>query len=222
MRPLPSLFLTASLMTIGCGSKETQPQPSQESSPSASAESESTQAAAPEAEEIHVRALFYYERAGANGVTPYPASAEHSPRGEGEKAWLEVHTNGAAHAYAFAVFSDGNIEALWSEAIKKKKHTPPMNAFENGLSLSEQFDADSTLLVVASLSPLEGLDEISNCNTNPTAGCSEVVQILEKHTPEAPPTSALRMRHMETETPAFGSMNSGSGISAVAFSVKGR
>ena len=222
MRPSLSLALSALLVGVGCGSKETTSQPSQEPPPAASAEAQSPEEVAPAAEDVHVRALFYYERGGPDGVTPYPSSADHSPRGEGEKAWLEVHTNGAAHAYAFALFADGDIEMLWSEDIKKKKHTPPMNAFGDGLQLSEKFRSDSTLLVVASSSPIEGLDQLSSCSTTATAACNAIAGILDSKVPETPPASALRMRHMDVETPAYGGVNSGADLSAVTFPIKGR
>lgn len=223
MRPLLSLALAGSFLTLGC--KSTDNSTEQHSVSHAKNPAEPAASAEPEiaaAEELHVRALFYYERKGPTGVKAYPDSGEHSARSEGEKAWLEVHTSGAAHAYAFAVFPDGHIDTLWTEAIAKKKHTPPMNAFENGLPLTEQFVADTSVLVVASLAPIEGVDELTDCASNPSGACIQIAEILQKNTPAAAPTSTLRMRHMETETAAFGSMNSGTTLSAVSFPVIGR
>ena len=108
------------------------------------------------------------------------------------------------------------------EAIAKKKHTPPMNAFENGLPLTEQFVADTSVLVVASHAPIEGVDDLTDCASTPSEACLQIAEILQKNTPTAAPTSTLRMRHMETETAAFGSMNSGTTLSAVSFPIMGR
>ena len=218
MRLLCSVFLFGSLLGLGCSSNDNSSEPSPTPRPAVSTSEEST----PVVEELHVRALFYYERTGSGGVVAYPTSTEHAPRSEGEKAWLEVHTSGASYAYAFAVFPDGEVETLWLETIGKKQHTPPMNAFENGLSLTQKFKDDTTVLVVASQSPLEGVDELTDCSETPSDSCSRVIQTLEQHTPEEAPASALRMRHMEVETPAYGSMNTGNGVAAVAFAVKGR
>ena len=211
------VLLATAAFSLACGSKESSTpaneKPEQATPP--------TEAAAPApATEIHVRGLFYYERSSASGVTTFPEATEHSPRSAGEKAWLEVHTQGASHAYAFTVFPDGAIESVWTEDIAKKKHTPPMNAFNEGLDLTAEYIAGTTLLVVASEEALEGVDTLGDCTESPSTLCGELQRMLREDIPLDAPTHALRMRHMDIETPAFGSVNTGSGRSAIAFKIK--
>jgi len=154
MRHSTALVLYVNATSIlACGSKES----SSSTSDTPEQIAPATEAAPPTpATEIHVRGLFYYERSNASGVTTFPEATEHAPRSQGDKAWLEIHTQGASHAYAFTVFPDGDIQSVWTEDIAKKMHTPPMNAFYEGLNLTAEYTEGTRLLVVATEEALEG------------------------------------------------------------------
>jgi hypothetical protein len=158
------------------------------------------------------------ERATANGgVQAWPSKEAAVTVGPGEQAWLEVHTKGAAHAYAFAFFADGRIVSLWEEKIDKTEHTPPMNAFGDSLGLSADYDRGAKLLVIASVDPLEGLSEMGDCSEDRPL-CQSLRQINESEIrPEEGIPHVVPMKHGELRVPAYGKMAEGTTRAAIRF-----
>ena len=210
---LLALFSSGAACTSG---EPPVPPPENPETQPSKAPSESTTKLTP----IDVRGLFYYERITPSGVQAFPSSTEHETRGPGEQAWLEVHTSGASHAYAFALLSSGAILKLWSEDIKIKEHTPPMDAFNDGLSLTQTYSENAELMVVASQSPIDGLDEMTDCVESNPPVCETLRGIhRDKISSNTDPVHTLRMKHMNIETPAYGAMSSGEGLAALSFSI---
>jgi hypothetical protein len=207
-------FLMPVFFFIACGSRsENEPTPP----PSVSAEAPTqTLSAKTNANSVHLRALFYMERIQANGqIKGWPTKPDSPTVGPGEQAWLEVHTNGAAHAYAFALFGNGRVSTLWTEALKKGAHAPPMNAFGEGLGLSAAYEFDAKLLVVASKTPLLGLKADEDCS-QPSEFCTQLKQ-WSVEAGKDKGNHIVQMRQGELRVPAFGRMGEGQTVAAIQF-----
>jgi len=168
---------------------------------------------------VNIRGLFYMERALVDGgVKGWPISDDGAePVGPGEQAWLEVHSNGASHAYAFALFADGRILSLWNEKIDETEHTPPMNAFGDGLGLSADYDRGARLLVVASREPIAGVDEMGDCSEAKPV-CETLRQINQQEVvPKRGAQRVVLMKQGELRVPAYGEMAQGQSRAAIRF-----
>jgi hypothetical protein len=196
---------------FACGSDSNRP-----TTPTSEPASEQSEQQEPAQKPINLRALFYMERIQADGsVKGWPTKAESPTVGPGEQAWLEVHTNGAAHAYAFAVFNNGRISTLWQDDMKKIEHTPPMNAFGDGLGLSQDFESGAKLLVIASKTPLAGLEQAGDC-TQTTPLCTQLKNWSEEAGKNRS-NHVVQMKQGELRVPAFGRMDEGQDVAAIRF-----
>lgn len=212
-------FLMSLFSFVACGSNSenqptTTPSPSAEST--AQTANSNTATVTGTANPVHLRALFYMERIQADGaVKGWPTKPNSPTVGPGEQAWLEVHTNGAAHAYAFALFENGLVSTLWTKALKKIENAPPMNAFGEGLALSEAYESGAKLLVVASKAPLQGLKAAEDCSKS-----SDFCTQLKNWSVEAGKDKGnhiVEMRQGELRVPAFGRMGTGQSVAAIRF-----
>ena len=137
--------------------------------------------------------------------------------GPGEQAWLEVHSKGASHAYAFAFFADGRIVSLWEEKIESTEHTAPMNAFGDGLGLSEDYDRGAKLLVIASREELSGVAEMGDCSELKPI-CETLRLINEQELVQKRGTQrVVLMKQGELRVPAYGEMSQGQSRAAIRF-----
>ena len=208
-------FLLMSLFSLfACGGDPDSPTTSK-SEPTPK-QSENGEKSEPAKKPINLRALFYMERIQADGsIKGWPTKAESPTVGPGEQAWLEVHTNGASHAYAFALFNNGLVSMLWQEDMKEIEHTPPMNAFGDGLGLSQDYERGAKLLVIASKTPLAGLEEAGDCaQANPI--CAQLKNWSEEAGKDTG-NHIVQMKQGELRVPALGRMNEGQDVAAIRF-----
>jgi hypothetical protein len=213
-----TILLIPLLSSIGClrtGSDDEMPsrteQPAKEASKAPAPEKEKT-----ESKQVQVRALFYMERTQQDStVKGWPTKAETPTVGPGEQAWLEVHTNGASHAYAFALFADGRVSTLWQEKIRKLERTPPMNAFGDGLGLTADFEKGAKLLVVAAREALDGLEDIGDCS-QPNPLCTKL-QDWSQEAGKDTSNHVVPMKQGDIRVPAYGRMSEGENHTAIRF-----
>ena len=167
---------------------------------------------------IQLRALFYMERKhNDRGVVAFPATPAPT-LGDGDQAWLEVHTNGAKYAYAFAFLDQDRILPLWSETITKNQHTPPMRAFGDDLALSKDFDPPAKLVVIATDSALENADQAADCPKDDLAICDQLQNIADLNIQSnRGGTNQLKMKFGEIKVGAYGDSAAGNGLVAIAF-----
>jgi hypothetical protein len=210
-------LLMSLLSLFACGSDSNRSTtPAKDPAPEQSDQIEKIEQQEPAGKPVHLRALFYMERIQADGsVKGWPTKPESPTVGPGEQAWLEVHTSGAAHAYAFALFTNGLVSPLWQEDMKKIEHTPPMNAFGEGLGLSQDFETGAKLLVIASKAPLAGLEQAGDCAQASTV-CTQLKNWSEEAGKHAS-NQVVQMKQGELRVPAFGRMGEGPDIAVIRF-----
>jgi hypothetical protein len=218
--PVRTILLIPLLSSIGCfcsapENNETLPLTQQTAKAKVSKETVPVKEET-ESQQVQVRALFYMERTQQDDtVKGWPINPGSPTVGPGEQAWLEVHTNGASHAYAFALFADGRVSTLWQEKIRKLERTPPMNAFGDGLGLSADFEKGAKLLVVASREALDGLADIGDCS-QPNPLCAK---LKDWRMTAADDTSnhVVQMKQGEIRVPAYGRMSEGPDRAVIQF-----
>jgi hypothetical protein len=215
--PTRACLLISLLLLAGCfGTGNDDTLPTEEGPKAAAPESRTIEKEKATSQTVQVRALFYMERIQQDStVKGWPSKPGSPTVGPGEQAWLEVHTNGASHAYAFALFSDGRVSTLWQEEIRKLERTPPMNAFGDGLGLTADFEKGAKLLVVASHEALDGLADMGDCS-QPNALCSE---LKSWGLAAADDTSnhVVQMKQGEIRVPAYGRMSEGTKHAVIHF-----
>jgi len=205
-----------SLLLLACGDKAKHtPEPDNTSSEKLDTPQELQQKPT---NPIDLRALFYLERKDSKGgVAAFPATSAPT-LSDGDTAWLEVHTKGANYAYAFAFLADERILPLWSEEITQIKHTPPMRAFGDGLSLSSDFDPPTKLVVIATESALADADQITDCQNDNLAVCDQLRNIADLDVQSnRGGTNKLKMRFGEISVGAYGDSAQGEDVVAIAF-----